>query len=164
MQNQSCDLTGEIDQINSNCHHISKGAHIMFSKINKEKGQGLVEYAIILALVAIVVIASMKFLGPKISCTFDKINNSLPGQSGSSSSDCGTASQPSGPSGQNFHNGVAWSDYTQASAVNHYCSDYGLPSGTGYNLYKDETSTGTYYVATGYADAFGTFQGTGACP
>ena len=31
----------------------------------KEKGQGLVEYAIILALVAIVVIAVMRLLGPK---------------------------------------------------------------------------------------------------
>ena len=30
----------------------------------KEKGQGLVEYAIILALVAIVVIAVMRLLGP----------------------------------------------------------------------------------------------------
>ncbi|PWB75987.1 MAG: pilus assembly protein, partial [Anaerolineales bacterium] len=30
----------------------------------KEKGQGLVEYAIILALIAIVVIAVMRLLGP----------------------------------------------------------------------------------------------------
>jgi pilus assembly protein Flp/PilA len=44
----------------------------------KEKGQGLVEYAIILALVAIVVIAVMKLLGPKIGNTFSTINNSLP--------------------------------------------------------------------------------------
>ncbi len=44
----------------------------------KEKGQGLVEYAIILALVAIVVIVVMKLLGPKIGNTFSSINNSLP--------------------------------------------------------------------------------------
>jgi len=43
----------------------------------KEKGQGLVEYAIILALVAIVVIAVMRLLGPKIGQTFSSINNSL---------------------------------------------------------------------------------------
>jgi pilus assembly protein Flp/PilA len=43
----------------------------------KEKGQGLVEYAIILALVAIVVIAVMRLLGPKIGNTFSSINNSL---------------------------------------------------------------------------------------
>jgi pilus assembly protein Flp/PilA len=44
----------------------------------KEKGQGLVEYAIILALVAIVVIAAMRLLGPKVGNTFSKISNSLP--------------------------------------------------------------------------------------
>jgi pilus assembly protein Flp/PilA len=44
----------------------------------KEKGQGLVEYAIILALVAIVVIAVMRLLGPKIGNTFSTISESLP--------------------------------------------------------------------------------------
>lgn len=44
----------------------------------KEKGQGLVEYAIILALVAIVVIAVMRLLGPKIGNTFSTISSSLP--------------------------------------------------------------------------------------
>jgi pilus assembly protein Flp/PilA len=44
----------------------------------KEKGQGLVEYAIILALVAIVVIAVMRLLGPKIGNTFSTIAESLP--------------------------------------------------------------------------------------
>ena len=43
-----------------------------------EDGQGLVEYAIILALVAIVVIAVMRILGPKIGNTFSTINSSLP--------------------------------------------------------------------------------------
>jgi len=43
----------------------------------KEKGQGLVEYAIILALVAIVVIAVMRILGPIIGNTFSTINSSL---------------------------------------------------------------------------------------
>jgi len=44
----------------------------------KEKGQGLVEYAIILALVAIVVIAIMHLLGPQIGNTFSTIASSLP--------------------------------------------------------------------------------------
>jgi len=44
----------------------------------QEKGQGLVEYAIILALIAIVVIAIMRLLGPKIGNTFSTINDSLP--------------------------------------------------------------------------------------
>ena len=43
-----------------------------------EKGQGLVEYAIILALVAIVVIAVMRLLGPKLGHTYSSISNSLP--------------------------------------------------------------------------------------
>ena len=43
-----------------------------------EKGQGLVEYAIILAFVAIVVIAVMRLLGPKIGNIFSTINSSIP--------------------------------------------------------------------------------------
>jgi pilus assembly protein Flp/PilA len=44
-----------------------------------EKGQGLVEYALILVLVAIVVIAALMILGPIIGNTFSTINNSLIG-------------------------------------------------------------------------------------
>ena len=56
--------------------YLKKGKVIMLFA-PKEKGQGLVEYAIILALVAIVVIAVMRLLGPKIGNTFSSINNSL---------------------------------------------------------------------------------------
>jgi len=45
----------------------------------EEKGQGLVEYAIILALVAIIVIAILRLLGPKLGDTYSTIQNSLPG-------------------------------------------------------------------------------------
>lgn len=44
-----------------------------------EKGQGLVEYALILVLVAIVVIAALMILGPLIGNVFSTINNSLQG-------------------------------------------------------------------------------------
>ena len=44
-----------------------------------EKGQGLVEYAIILALVAIVVIAVMNLLGPRLGNTYSMISSSIPG-------------------------------------------------------------------------------------
>ncbi len=44
-----------------------------------EKGQGLVEYALILVLVAIVVFAALMILGPIIGNTFSMINNSLKG-------------------------------------------------------------------------------------
>jgi pilus assembly protein Flp/PilA len=43
----------------------------------KEKGQGLVEYALILVLVAIVVIAALMVLGPIIGNVFSSINSSL---------------------------------------------------------------------------------------
>ena len=43
----------------------------------KEKGQGLVEYALILVLVAIVVIAALTILGPSIGNVFSSINSSL---------------------------------------------------------------------------------------
>jgi pilus assembly protein Flp/PilA len=45
----------------------------------KEKGQGLVEYALILVLVAIVVIAVLMLLGPIIGNVFSTINGSLSG-------------------------------------------------------------------------------------
>ncbi len=45
----------------------------------KEKGQGLVEYALILVLVAIVVIAALMVLGPIIGNVFSQINSSLSG-------------------------------------------------------------------------------------
>ena len=43
----------------------------------QEKGQGLVEYAIILVFVAIVVIAIMRLIGPKVGTIFSTINSSL---------------------------------------------------------------------------------------
>ena len=41
------------------------------------KGQGLVEYAFILVLVALIVIAALMVLGPGIGNSFSSINNSL---------------------------------------------------------------------------------------
>ncbi len=43
----------------------------------QETGQGLVEYALILALVAIVVFAALLILGPVLGNTFSTINKSL---------------------------------------------------------------------------------------
>ena len=43
----------------------------------KERGQGLVEYALILVLVSIVVIAVLLLLGPIIGNVFSTINESL---------------------------------------------------------------------------------------
>ena len=44
-----------------------------------EEGQGLVEYALILVLVAIVVIAILALLGPQIGNIFSKVTNGLSG-------------------------------------------------------------------------------------
>lgn len=54
-----------------------KGTNIMLF-IMQEKGQGLVEYAIIIALIAIVVIAVMTLLGKKVNNTFSQITSMLP--------------------------------------------------------------------------------------
>ncbi len=45
----------------------------------KEKGQGLVEYALILVLVAIVVIVVLSLLGPAIGDIFSNILDSMSG-------------------------------------------------------------------------------------
>ncbi|MCS6995108.1 MAG: Flp family type IVb pilin [Anaerolineales bacterium] len=43
----------------------------------KEKAQGMVEYALILVLVAVVVIAALTILGPRVRNVFSTINSSL---------------------------------------------------------------------------------------
>lgn len=46
---------------------------------NKEKGQGLVEYALILVLVSIVVIVIMGLMGTQISEIFSQVTSTLGG-------------------------------------------------------------------------------------
>lgn len=43
----------------------------------KEEGQGLVEYALILVLIAIVVIGVLTFLGQQASETFSEVGSAL---------------------------------------------------------------------------------------
>ena len=43
-----------------------------------ESGQGMVEYGLIIALIAIVVITALTALGPKISGIFQEAANKLP--------------------------------------------------------------------------------------
>ena len=47
----------------------------------REEGQGLVEYALILVLVAIVVIAILTVLGPQIGNVFSQVTGGLSGGS-----------------------------------------------------------------------------------
>jgi len=48
----------------------------------KEHGQGLVEYALILVLVAIVVIVVLSILGPQVGNVFSQITAALGGNTG----------------------------------------------------------------------------------
>ena len=135
------------------------------SKSKQEKGQGLVEYAVIIALVAVVVIGVMKVLGPKISCTFDKVNSSLPGEGGGSNN-CGSneeiAAEPIGP--QDFGSTQWKNGFDDATPINNYCASEG--SGARYNFYHVDAGSYTYYIASGYPQpsAANTFLRTGTCP
>lgn len=44
----------------------------------KEQGQGLIEYAIIISLVVLIVIAVMWLLGPEVGNTYSTISSSIP--------------------------------------------------------------------------------------
>ena len=43
----------------------------------EKKGQGLIEYALIIALVSIIVIAALMILGPRIGNVFNNITSAL---------------------------------------------------------------------------------------
>ena len=45
--------------------------------LNRENGQGLVEYALVLVLVAVVVIAILTLLGAQIGNVFSRVTNGL---------------------------------------------------------------------------------------
>ena len=50
---------------------------MLMNWLKDEEGQGMVEYGLIIALIAIVVIAALVLLGPKIKQIFDKTNDAL---------------------------------------------------------------------------------------
>ena len=50
-----------------------------FLGMDREEGQGLVEYALILVLIAIVVIVALKLLGGQVSNVFNTITGNLGG-------------------------------------------------------------------------------------
>ncbi len=50
---------------------------ILVSMLKDDRGQGLVEYALIIALVSIIAIAALKFLGAKASNTLNNAANTL---------------------------------------------------------------------------------------
>ena len=50
---------------------------VMSRPFRREEGQGMVEYALILVLVALVIIAALTLLGGKLSTVFGAINAGL---------------------------------------------------------------------------------------
>jgi pilus assembly protein Flp/PilA len=77
-------VTAELERRYTQCNRIPSSTFIIKGKevsdmlfAPKEKGQGLVEYALILVLVAIVVIAILLLLGPVIGNVFSTIVNAL---------------------------------------------------------------------------------------
>ena len=49
--------------------------------LKDESGQGMVEYGLILGLIAVAAIAALVLLGPKISGIFDAANSKIPAAS-----------------------------------------------------------------------------------
>ncbi len=58
------------------CQNISGGIN-MNRFFREEEGQGLVEYALIIGLIAIVAIAALSAAGGSVSGLFNNINNKL---------------------------------------------------------------------------------------
>lgn len=56
---------------------IQRFTGYVLNKLKEEKGQGMVEYALIIGFVAIVVIAVLILLGPAISAKFQEIIDAL---------------------------------------------------------------------------------------
>ena len=128
----------------------------MFNFNRKEKGQGLVEYALILVLIAIVVIAAMQALGTTVDGTFTSVDTALGGEGSGGDNSAGNTLTNFGY--QYYHHGQ-----TEDAAISAYCNIADVPSGAGYNLY---THTNEGYTVDGYGQDFPeiTFQRTGTCP
>ena len=45
--------------------------------VSEESGQGMVEYGLIIALIAVVVIVALTALGPKVKGIFTKVNDEI---------------------------------------------------------------------------------------
>jgi pilus assembly protein Flp/PilA len=73
--NQSCDSKKREPKKNQHSS-LRKETIMLFAP--KEQGQGLIEYAIILSLVALIVIAVLWLLGPEVGNSYSSINSSIP--------------------------------------------------------------------------------------
>jgi len=57
---------------------MRKGIHRMYRRLKSRKAQSLVEYSLILALIAVVAIMVLKGLGKKVNNTLSSVNANLP--------------------------------------------------------------------------------------
>jgi pilus assembly protein Flp/PilA len=53
-------------------------AHNLIKSLTNRRGQGLVEYSLILVLIAVVVVAAVTLVGGNLNTTYCKISTSLP--------------------------------------------------------------------------------------
>jgi pilus assembly protein Flp/PilA len=51
--------------------------HNLYAMLRSDDGQGLIEYALVIALVAVVAIAALKLLGGKVNNTLNNAANQL---------------------------------------------------------------------------------------
>ncbi len=56
---------------------FAEALYALYVVEDEREGQGLVEYALIIAFIAVVVIVAMVFLQGKITTLFSKVGNSL---------------------------------------------------------------------------------------
>jgi len=99
------------------------------SKSKYEKGQGLVEYAILLTLIAVLAIGTIAVLGNKNCNTFNSINNSL---GNASTTGCKAA-------------GTNLTTYnSEQAAISAVCA--GKPKKTNYFLYSREIGGNKTYI------------------
>jgi pilus assembly protein Flp/PilA len=51
--------------------------NVYLARLEREEGQGMAEYGLLLALIAVVVIVALNVLGPAISDLMTEVSNSL---------------------------------------------------------------------------------------
>ena len=128
----------------------------MYLSKKKEKGQGLVEYALILVLVAVIVLAVMVITGSTISTVYCSVVVAL---------DAGATCDSGGGSGPQDFGSTQWKNgFDEATPVNNFCASEG--SGASYNFYSVDAGSYNYYIASGFPDTGSgrTFLRTGTCP
>ena len=101
----------------------------MFTKRSKknEKGQGLVEYALILVLVAVVVIVILALLGPSVGKIFSNVVDGLEGTPGAVAQEEEEEEEPIPPS-SNLGVRHEWANCPGACVTNTYVTCAGQPA------------------------------------